>query len=75
MLDVGIIELVEESEWISPMVMQDKNIGEVQICVDLRKLNDVCFHDPFPTPFTKEVLKGVGRQEIYSFTNGFSGYH
>jgi hypothetical protein len=24
MLEVGIIELVEESEWISPMVVQDK---------------------------------------------------
>ena len=29
MLDVGIIEPVEESEWISPMVVQDKKIGEV----------------------------------------------
>ena len=60
MLDAGIIELVEESEWISPMVVQDKKTGEVQICVDLRKLNDVCMHDPFLTPFTDEVLEGVG---------------
>ena len=43
MLDVGIIEPVEESEWISPMVVQDKKIGEVWICVDLRKLNDAFF--------------------------------
>ena len=28
-LDVGIIEPVEESEWISPMVVQDKKTGEV----------------------------------------------
>ena len=32
-------------------------------------------HDPFSTPFTDEVLEGVGGQEMYSFTNGFSGYH
>ena len=57
MLDVGIIELVKESEWISPIVIQDKNtIGEVGICVDLRKMNDACLHDPFPTPFTDELL-------------------
>ena len=74
MLDVGIIELVEESEWISPMVVQDKKTGEVRICVDLRKLNDACMHDPFLTPFTDEVLKGVGGQEMYSFTHGFFGY-
>lgn len=32
-------------------------------------------HDPFPTPFTDEVLENVGGHETYSFTNGFSGYH
>ena len=60
MLDAGIIEPVEESEWISPMVVQDKKMGKVRICVDLRKLNDACMHDSFQTPFTDEVLEGVG---------------
>ena len=32
-------------------------------------------HDPFPTPFMNKVLEGVGGQEMYSFTDGFSGYH
>ena len=72
MLDVGIIDPVEESEWISPMVVQDKKTGEIRIFVDLRKLNDACMHDPFLTPFTDEVLEGVGSQEMYSFTYGFS---
>ena len=40
MTDFGIIEPVEESEWISPMVVQDEKIDEFHICVDLRKLND-----------------------------------
>jgi hypothetical protein len=40
MLEAGIMEPVEESEWISPMVVQDKKIGEIRICVDLRKLDD-----------------------------------
>ena len=74
MLDAGIIEPVEELEWISLMVVQDKKTGEVRICVDLTKLNDVCMHDLFPTPFIDEVLKGVGGQEMYSFTDGFSVY-
>ena len=76
MLATGIIELVEESEWVSPMVVQEKKTkGDIRICVDLRKLNDACLHDPFPTPFTDEVLDNVGGQEVYSFTDGFSGYH
>ena len=76
MLAAGIIEPIEESEWLSPMVVQEKKAkGEIRICVDLRKLNDSCLHDPFPTPFTDEVLDNVGGQEVYSFTDGFSGYH
>jgi hypothetical protein len=75
MLEAGIIEPIEESEWISPMVVQDKNKGEIGIYVDLMKLNDAYFHDPFPTPFTYEVLDNVGGQEVYSFTDGFLGYH
>ena len=48
---------------------------EIRICVDLRKLNNTCVHDPFPTPFTDEVLDNVGAQEEYSFIDGFYGYH
>ena len=76
MLAVGIIEPVEESEWVIPMVVQEKKTkGEIRICVDLHKLNDASLHDPFPTPFTDEVLDNVGGQEVYSFTDVFLGYH
>jgi hypothetical protein len=75
MLDARIIELVVESEWISPMVVKDKKTRGILICVDLRKLNDACLHYPFPTSFTNEVLENVGGQEDYSFTDGFSRYH
>ena len=60
MLKAGIIELVEESEWVSPMVVQEKKKkGKIIIFVDLRKLNDACAHGPIPTPFTYEVLENV----------------
>lgn len=61
MMEVGIIDPVEESDWVSPMVVQEKKKhDEIWICVDLRTLNDACFHDPFPTPFTYDVLENVG---------------
>jgi hypothetical protein len=75
MLEADIIELVQESEWISPMVIQDKKQGGIKICINLRKLNDACLHDPFPRPFTDEVLDNVGGHGAYSFTDGFSSYH
>ena len=61
MLAASIIEPIEESNWVSPMVVQEKNNkDEIRICVDLRKFNDTCVHDPFPTPLTIEVLDNVG---------------
>jgi len=71
-----IIEPVEEPNWVSPMVVQEKKQkGEIRICVDLRKLNYAFVHDPFPTPFIDEVLENVGRQEAYSFIDEFLVYH
>jgi hypothetical protein len=56
------------------MVVQERKTGRIEIYVDMRKLNDACLHDPFPTPFTDEVPENVGGQENYFFTDGFSGY-
>jgi hypothetical protein len=47
------------------MVVKEKKQGGIIICVDLRKLNDACLHDSFPTPFIDEVLENVGGQEAY----------
>ena len=67
MLTIGIIEPIEELDWISPMVVQEKKTrGEIRTHIDLRKLNDVCVHDPFPTMFTNEALKNVGGQNMDS---------
>jgi hypothetical protein len=73
MLKADIIELVEELEWISLMVVQDKKQGGIMICINLRKLSDACLHDPFPTPFIDEVLENMGGHEAYSFMDGFFG--
>jgi hypothetical protein len=75
MLEAGIIEPIAELEWINPMVIRDKKIGGIIICVDLRKLNDSFLHDRFPTSFIDEFLENVGGHEAYSFTGGFFGYH
>ena len=75
MLEAEIIEPIEEYEWVIPMVVQEKNNEWIRICVDPRKLNDVCLHYPFATPFTDEVLENVGGHEAYSFTDRFSCYH
>ena len=62
MLEAGIIEPVEESDWVSLMLVQEnKYKGKICLSVDLWKLNDAYVHDPFPTSFIDELLDNVGR--------------
>ena len=76
MLKAGLIFPVEEAEWVSPIVIQSKKEKlEIRVCVDYRSLNNACIHDPFPTPFSDEVLDNIVGNEAYSFTDGFSRYH
>jgi len=44
------------------VVLEKKQKCEIRICMDVKKLNDACVHDPFPTPFTDEVLENLGGQ-------------
>jgi hypothetical protein len=46
------------------MVFQDKKTCGIRICVDLWKSNDAFLHDPFPMPFTDDVLENVGGHKI-----------
>jgi hypothetical protein len=58
MLEAGLIFVVEEAEWVSPIVTQSKKDTEdIRVCVDYISLNFACVHDSFPTPFTDEVLE------------------
>ena len=76
MLDTGIIEPIEESEWIIPIVIQDKKTTcKVRIYFNLINLSDACLRDPFPTPSTDELLESIKGKEIYPFTDGFYSYH
>ena len=75
MLQEGIIELVEKSEWISPIFIQEKRERGIRLCVGLINLNDAYIIDSFPTPFTDEAFKSVGEHKVYSFTNNVLGYH
>ena len=77
MLVAGIIYPIDQSEWISPMVVQLKkhDSTKLRICVDFRELNKVTLIDPFPTPYPDEILNEVVGHEFYSFIDGFLAYN
>nr|QHR92138.1 hypothetical protein Q903MT_gene6175 [Picea sitchensis] len=67
MLKAKLIFPVEESDWIIPIVIQNKKTGrgEIRVCVDFMGLNADCIHGSFPTPFSDEVLDHVAGKEAY----------
>jgi hypothetical protein len=67
LLPIGFIESIEEATWLSPIVVVHKKNGKLKIYIDFRKLNVATKKDPYPLPFTYEVLNIVARYEAYSF--------
>ncbi len=75
MLVVGYIQFVEKARWLSPIVVVPKNNGKLIFYIDFRKLNATTKKDPYPLPFTNEVLNTIVGYETYSFLDGYLGYH
>jgi hypothetical protein len=66
---------MEEATWLSPIVVVLKKNGELRICMDFQNLNVAKKNEPYPLPFTEEILDMVLGHEVYSFLDGFLGYH
>lgn len=80
LLESGFIYPVNNSEWVSPIVVVPKKMGtdgkiKIRVCQDFRKLNAATKKDYFPLPFTDIILDQVAGHECYSFLDGFSGYN
>ncbi len=75
LLVAGFIQLMEETTWLSPIVVILKKNGKRKIYVDFKKLNATIKKDPFPLPFTNEVLNIMVGCEAYSFLDGYYRYH
>ncbi len=55
--------------------MKKKISSLQQIHIDFRKSNAATKKDPYPLPFTNEMLNTLVGYEAYSFLYGYSGYH
>ncbi len=67
----SFIKHVEETTWLSPIVVMPNKYGKPKICVDFRKLNSITKKNPYPLPFTNEVISIVVGHEVYTFLGGF----
>ncbi len=60
---------------MSPIVVVPKKNGKLKICIYFKKLNATIKKDPYPLPFTNEVLNIVVGYETYYFLDGYSRDH
>jgi hypothetical protein len=60
---------------LSPIVIIPKKNGKLIFYIYFRKLNVATKKDPYPLPFTDEVLNTIARYEVYSFLDEYSRYH
>jgi hypothetical protein len=74
-LQIGFIQPIEETTWLSPIVVVPKKNGKLKICVDYIKLNKATKKDLYPLQFFDEVLNTITMYKVYSFLDGYSRHH
>jgi len=52
-----------------------KKNGKLRVCVNYKALNKVIKKDRYPLPFCEEILKEVAGHKMYTFEDGYRGYH
>jgi hypothetical protein len=80
LLEAGFIYPVNNTEWVSPIVVIPKKVGKdgkvkIRVCQDFQKLNAATKKDYFPLPSIDMVLDHMAGKECFSFMDGFSGYN
>ena len=75
LLEGGIIERVDSSPWISPIVVSRKKYGKLRMCVDLKEVNKAIEVSGYPLPVMQDMLEKVQGSKVFSCLDLKSAYH
>ncbi|XP_075739522.1 uncharacterized protein LOC142784984 [Rhipicephalus microplus] len=75
LLSADIIERIDASEWVSPIVAVQKEDGSIRLFVDLREPNKAIVVDNFSLPHTEELLHASNGARHFSNLDLASAYH
>lgn len=73
MLDYDIVEECE-SPWAAPVVLVPKKNGNIRVCVDYRRLNDVTVSHSYPLSRIDDLLHAAKKTNYMSALDLQSGY-
>lgn len=63
------------SPYASPIVLVHKKSGELRLCVDYRKLNEITIKDNFPTPLIDDHLDRLRDKQYFTRLDLRNGFH
>ncbi|KAH9296742.1 hypothetical protein KI387_044770, partial [Taxus chinensis] len=75
LLVAWFIRPIDYSEWISNIVLVQKNPVGIIICTDFRDINKACPKDDFPFPNIDMIIDSTASYEMLSLMDGFSCYN
>ncbi|CAM4558045.1 unnamed protein product [Caretta caretta] len=70
-----IIEEIDSSEWVSPVVVAQKKGGGIRLCVNLREPNKAIVIDSHPLPHIEEAFAELRGAKMFSALDLQSAYH
>jgi hypothetical protein len=63
-------------EWVSNIILvEKKNMGKIQICVNFRNLNRATPKDEYPMPVANLLVDSVSGNKVISFLDSNAGYN
>lgn len=74
LLQAGVIERIDASPWVSPILVVQKKSGKIRMCVDLCEPNKAVVVDSFPLPHIDEMLSLLHGATVFSTIDLESAY-
>ena len=67
LVSMDIIEPVKGlTPWVSPVVVVPQQNDKIQLCVDMRRTNEVIIRERYPIPTVDEVLQSLNQSTVFS---------
>lgn len=71
----GIIEKIDSSEWVSPIVVTKRKNNTIRMCVDLREPNKAVVQDSHPLPLIEDILSELHGSVMFSSLDLKNAYY
>ena len=72
---LGVIEKIDASPWVSPIVVTQKKTGGIRMCVDLREPNDAIVIDCYPLPHMEDLFSELRGSKVFSTIDLATAYY